>query len=158
MKLTKEIAERMLKTNDSELIRVAKESFPELRKMPKFEDLKCIKGWHIDVESDIMKTDISFMVSEINWNVYPTFELAKAAQVQAKLYQCYHAALEFNCPEWNGVMKNVNAKYGIMNIARIPAVIETSCNYVKFSFPSEELAEEFLDTHREDLETYIPLL
>jgi hypothetical protein len=126
-------------------------------KMPKFEELKSIEGWYMNTDSFIDKTLPNRSTSR-HYNVYPTEELARAAQVQGKLYQCYHEALRLNCPDWEYSWSDDNCKYGIKSY-RTRVFIEPSINYkYPFPFPTKELAQAFLDTHKEDLEIYKPLM
>lgn len=85
-------------------------------------------------------------------------EVVKAAQVQGKLYQCYFATLKNSCPDWKCDWKDNRVKWCLRFF--MDHIIIDSTYFYKglFPFPTKELAQTFLDTHREDLEIYKPLM
>jgi hypothetical protein len=129
---------------------------PEI-KIPKFEEIKRLGGYFLNHRNFINSIRDGHKTTE-NYNVYPTEELARAAQVQGKLYQCYHEAIRLNCPDWKYNWSDYETKWCIASfIDRL--TVETTYNYkYPFPFPTKELAQAFLDTHKEDLEIYKPLM
>ena len=81
--------------------------------IPKFEELGNISGWTFNIKNNIIETSILYPTTPENYNVYTTEDIAKAAQVQGKLYQCYFAALKKNCPNWKPDYMVCVPKWGI---------------------------------------------
>jgi hypothetical protein len=126
-------------------------------KIPKFEEIKRLGGYFLNHRNFINSIRDGHKTTE-NYNVYPTEELVKAAQVQGKLYQCYHEALRLNCPDWKYSWSDNQTKWCVASFMD-RLTVETTYNYkYPFPFPTKELAQAFLDTHKEDLEIYKPLM
>ena len=154
-KLTKEVAEKMYKSEDESVRAFALSNYPELEEevLPKtWEELGRIYGCYIRPDSCIKDADC-FTVSE-NKTVYPTRELAEAALALAQLLQLRD---RYN-GDWVADWSDCEDKY-VIEIYR--GKIDTDVYHGRqkvMHFKTAELRDKFLENFRDLLEIAKPLL
>jgi hypothetical protein len=156
-KLSKEAAELLLTiSNNEELQAFAKELYPELGKkqLPKsWEDLR-IKGFYVDISSNIKESDDYFSPSEYDKNVFANKEQAEAAIAMAQLSQLMKVYNDGWEPNWS----DDEIKYCI-EFYHNKITKDTYRHTAKFlSFKDQETAVLFLENFTELIETAKPLL
>lgn len=129
--------------------------FKAVDKLPrKWEDLKTLNGFFVDTDSDVLEHNTGRHADK-DKNVFPTKEYAEAALALAQLLQLRQAWIGEWKPDW----KNENEdKYCI---TRIGDKLEINCMclaYIIHSFPTKEMANDFLTNFKDLLETAKPLL
>lgn len=152
MKLTKQIAEKILKSEDQELKDFALANFPELNVVI-WEDLPEIKnGFYLSPNSDI-STARNCSRIDSNKIVLRTKELAQAQLAQAQLEWLKWYAND--CEELDGYDY---VKYGILNV-KCGFIVDNlfRCNTFLL-FKTKPIAEKFLADHIELIEQYKPLM
>lgn len=154
-KLTKEVAEKMYKSEDESVRAFALSNYPELEEevLPKtWEELGRIYGCYIRPDSCIKDADC-FTVSE-NKTVYPTRELAEASLALAQLLQLrdrYNGdwVADWSGGHWKYVIDVYNDKINTNYYGLTQKVMH---------FKTEELRDKFLENFRDLLEIAKPLL
>jgi len=156
MKLTKEVAELMYKSEDESVRAFALSNYPELgeKPLPKtWEELVEIKGGYVSTSSEIKTTNRCAIFNE-NKNVFPTEELAEASLALTQLLQLRDRYNE----DWKADWSNTTYKYVIV-------VYETEIVKDWFDgdqrvmhFKTEELRDLFFENFIDLLEIAKPLL
>lgn len=158
IKIDLETAKQMYKSIDPNIQKLALAAYPELKepKYPTWDNMKPIKGYYIDLDSNIK--DYCSRNKEFNnnnKNVWPTKELAEAALTLSQLLQLRDA---YNKMEKNN---NPHACFVIGKDIRGQIIIyENSYPLGMYilSFNTKKLRDAFLENNRELLETAKPLL
>ena len=122
--------------------------------LPKsWNELNCLDGCYVGRDSDLVKvTDAAIMYS--NRNIFKTEEQAKAAIALAQLSQLRDAYRQGWIPDYtNGLEKQV-----IIFDNDKPKIASTWNNGCFLSFPSREIAEEFLNNFLDLINQARPLL
>lgn len=132
--------------------------FKEIDKLPrKWEDLKEIKGYYIDSYSTIYSSFGNCLCVDKNRNVFPTKEYAEAALALAQLLQLRQAWTG----EWKPDFRHENCKNPnyVVQVYNYEIYVEQvySMN-APMSFPTKQMATDFLNTFSTLLETAKPLL
>ena len=155
-KLTKEVAEKMYKSEDESVRAFALSNYPELGEevLPKtWEELGNLDGYYIHSNSDVYQVAYSSAAS-INKNVFPTRELAEAALALAQLLQLRD---RYN-GDWVADWSDGHWKY-VIEIYR--GKIDTDVYHGRqkvMHFKTAELRDKFLENFRDLLEIAKPLL
>lgn len=127
--------------------------FKAVDKLPrKWEDLKTVKGYFISHLSNINATTVTADYN--NRNVFPTREYAEAALALAQLLQLRQAWIGEWKPDW----KNSHTKYCVGQYQSNMMVFNRIDSDSLLSFPTDDMANDFLTTFKDLLETAKPLL
>lgn len=118
-----------------------------------WKDLKVVEGFYINEDSGISLIK-DFDIHEDHKNVFPTKQDAKSTLALAQLLQLRKAVVGDWVPDW-GV--DDSAKYCIYRYSNQLTVNGLSSSYEELSFPTKEMAEDFLNNHRELIEIYFKL-
>jgi len=152
IKLSLETATRWYNGTDKELKELALQTFPELAKkeLPKsWGELGEINGYYVSTHSIIY--DGQGTNTEENRNTFATENQAKSALAMAKLSQVMAEYNDGWVADWNDATQVKRCiVYNHSNLA-----VTNSKLFKEFlTFKNTELAEEFLENFREDIETY----
>jgi hypothetical protein len=157
-KLSKEAAELLLTiSNNEELQAFAKELYPELGKkqLPKsWEDLR-IKGFYVDISSNIKESDDYFSPSEYDKNVFANKEQAEASIAMSQLSQLMKV---YNDGWEADYLDGGSVKYGIGYFGEKLKVGTVYSTRYFLVFKDEETAELFIENFKELIEQAKPLL
>jgi hypothetical protein len=108
----------------------------------------------INTDSEISVTTYPHIINK-NFNLLPSKEIAKKFLILQKLYTCRQAYIGDWKPDWNSYNEQ---KYVIKTVEN-NLTISTHHNEVRsFSFPTFEMAKEFLNNFESDLEFVKDLL
>ena len=156
-KLTKEVAEKMYKSEDESVRAFALSNYPELGEevLPKtWEELGELDGYYITQRANIAKWDFKPLLRDENKDTYPTRELAEAALALAQLLQLRD---RYN-GDWVADWSDCEDKY-VIEIYR--GKIDTDVYHGRqkvMRFKTAELRDKFLENFRDLLEIAKPLL
>ena len=156
--LSEELAKQMIASGIEELKALALENYPNLQKSKypmKREELGGkIIGYYISSHNEISRT-CHYKNEHQSHNLYPTEELAKAAQVLPLLLQLRNAW--WKADGWD--IETAETWFGISNYKEgIRIISDLSYFNPPFSFKDYKTAQLFLDTFRVELEIAKPLL
>jgi hypothetical protein len=151
IKISLETATRWYNGADNELKDLALQTYPELgKKLKNWEDLKKIKGYYINNNSYISYIESASTFNEYS-NLFKTEKQAKSAVAMAKLSQLMSVYNDGWVADWSDFRQD---KYCICFKDKKLQVF-LYVNIKQFlTFKTVELAEEFLENFREDIETY----
>lgn len=155
-KLTKEVAEKMYKSEDESVRAFALSNYPELEEvLPKtWEELGNLDGYYITQEADVIKWRFKPSLIDKNKDTYPTRELAEAALALAQLLQLRD---RYN-GDWVADWSDGSWKYSI-DVYKGDLYTDVYRGIQKLMhFKTAELRDKFLENFRELLETAKPLL
>jgi len=154
--LTREVAEKMYKSDDESVRAFALSNYPDLevKALPKtWEELKHIDGSYISTGGNIYN-DQYLETGDKNKNLFPTRELAEAALALAQLLQLRD---RYN-GDWKADWSDDDYKHTIyLNKNKISTSVTLSAPKV-MSFKTKELRDQFLGNFRDLLEIAKPLL
>ncbi len=155
VKISLETATRWYNGTDKELKELALQTFPELakKKLPKsWEELEELNGFYVDARLKIIKVGKFNTSYEDNQNIFATQNQAKSHVIAAaKLSQVMAVYNDGWVADWS---KDSEIKY-CLRMLRNKVILQTLTTEKRFlSFKTEELAREFLENFREDIETY----
>ena len=157
-KLSKEAAELLLNiSNNEELQAFAKELYPELGKkqLPKsWEDLR-IKGFYVDISSNIKESDDYFSPSEYDKNVFANKEQAEATIAMAQLSQLMKVYNDGWEADWSN---NSSIKFNLYYFNNELIIIKDNGVRRYLTFKDQETAELFIENFKELIEQAKPLL
>jgi hypothetical protein len=153
VKISLETATRWHNGNDEELKQLAIHTYPELKnpKLPNsWYDLKNISGFYTDKYSATLKSEGIYTTDE-NRNVFATENQAKSALAMAKLSQVMAVYNDGWVADWSDLRQD---KYCIcIKDKKIQVLLYFGIKHF-LAFKTKELAKEFLEIFREDIETY----
>jgi hypothetical protein len=154
IKISIETATRWYNGADNELKDLALQTYPELGKkqLPKsWEELDIIKGFFVQDDSVIWTADPIKAVPS-NQNVFATKKQAKSALAMAKLSQVMAVYNDGWVADWSDVTQ---PKFCIFIDEGKKLVVGCFHNQKQFlTFKTRELASEFLENFREDIDVY----
>jgi hypothetical protein len=133
-------------TFENIVFKLAKKQLPK-----RWEELKLIDGYYYNVHSQLNLASEYSTVAE-NYNVFATENQAEShGKAAAKLSQLMAVYNDGWIADWG----DDNQKKSTILYAHRELVVR-GCNIYKefLTFKSEELASEFLENFREDIETY----
>lgn len=112
------------------VITVVEEEKQEVNLFPKWEELEEIKGYCIDIDSEIFEEQ-QYLTKEMNQNIFTTSELAKASLATARVSQTYRRYREVVGDMYAPIVR----KYGLL----------------RMTFASLSDWNSFFDANEEDL-------
>lgn len=140
---------------DEEKSSFSKIVFKEIDNLPEsWDDLKCIKGFYINDNSDFRMCATYTYPKESLKNVWPTKELAQASLALSQLMQLRKVYVKGWIPDY----LDKRTKYYIRVDNNIPTIFITYSYTAPLSFPTEELAQRFLRNFKDLIEEAKPLL
>jgi hypothetical protein len=151
--ITIETAKRWYNGEDKELKELAIQTFPELsvKQLPKkWEDLMPINGFYINVNSEL-KGFFSDRNKIYCQNLFKTQRQAESAIAMAKLSQVMAVYNDGWEPDWNNFFQEKWCVRLDKEKLKIDIFISLKMFLV---FKTQELAKEFLENFREDIETF----
>lgn len=128
-------------------------NFPELRPK-KYEDLGKINGYIIQISSAIDSLNAPYDASHINRNIYKTEKEAKSSLAKAQLSQLMAVYRGDWLPDWNDTS---TAKWCISRHGISISIVEHITYYHYLSFPTREIAQEFLTNFEQLIKEYYEL-
>lgn len=158
--LTREVAEKMYKSDDESVRAFALSNYPDLevKALPKtWEELESVKGAYIDANSRIVDSShytLGTCTNNFNKNTYPTLELAEAALALAQLLQLRD---RYN-GDWKADWSEDSYKFVILSDRDKVIVSIHNAVHRVMHFKTEELRNQFLENFRDLLEIAKPLL
>lgn len=116
-----------------------------------WKDLYMISGSFVDGNSDIAQIT-GCSTSSCNKDIYATENQARASLAEAQLSQLLKEI--YDGEGWKPVWDGVQAIYCITLYRGVPTVGQWFRNAIFLAFPTEELAEQFLENHRDLIKVY----
>ena len=140
-----------LGNNQINILLLANFSKEELEnKLPtKWEDIKSLMGWYINGDSEIKTANTSFIINS-NKNIFASEKEAKSSLAMAQLSQLMKVYRNGWEPDWG----SVEYKSCILRLRNEAKTINIHRAYKYLSFPTEELADQFLENFRDLIEDY----
>ena len=120
----------------------------------RWEDLGEIDGWYVNTDTKID----NFFGASTSWynkNLFTTEAQAKASVALAQLSQLLKAARDGWEPDWRDTNSHKSCIYAIGGVLDIVRYVKTG-HFL--SFPTKELAEEFLSKYKDLIKEASPLL
>jgi hypothetical protein len=153
IKISLETATRWFNGTDNELKALAIQTYPELGKkqLPKsWEELKLINGYYFNVDSELNPAS-KYSIVRGNYNIFATENQAKSSLAMAKLSQVMAVYNDGWVADWSDCNQ---VKYCILFHDEQLEITETLKRKQFIVLKTKQLAEEFLENFREDIETY----
>lgn len=116
-----------------------------------WDDIKMLTGFFVGTNSKIY-THHNYDGCTHNRNLYATENQAKAALAEAQLSQLLKEIYEGE--EWKPIWDGTAESYCITLFDGVIEVKTWSSNAMWIALPNKKLAEQFLENHRELIETY----
>lgn len=125
------------------------------KKLPKtWEELGSVKGWYIDISSEIEFHDTETVIDKDYRNIFPTKELAEASLALAQLLQLRDVYNDGWVADWN----DLNNKYCLQIIRNKIVTCEWTITQRVINFKTAELRDEFFENFKDLLTIAKPLL
>ena len=128
----------------------------EVNKRPRgWKELDSVNGFYVDDCSSVR--DYGFGIEPVsgNKNIWPTKELAEASLAMSQLMQFRQVWVDGWVPDWSS--RSI-VTYCIVFKNDTPIVDSWLNRRRSISFPTREMAQDFLEAHKELIETAKPLL
>lgn len=127
--------------------------FKKVGKPMEWEYIKKIDGYYVDTASDLISVQSVATILGNNKNVFPTKQDAASSLALAQLLQLRKAWIG----EWEAIWDGGRFMYVITRCKKSLDIDCLSSSYSELSFPSEEMALDFLEAFKDLIKVYYKL-